>query len=61
MTTTKNTTITISLHDTHADESVTAAYFVVEDRWVYFKSADHKVTAAYPESRIIRIKNVDSA
>jgi len=55
MTTTK--TITVSLSDGDADETVSAEYFQIEDGWVTFKTEDGKAVVAYPEKRITRIKS----
>jgi len=49
-------TILVSLADSAEEESVTAAYYVIEDGWVTFKTDDGKLVASYPEKRIIRIK-----
>ena len=50
-------TITISLSDKTADETVTAEYFQIEDGWITFKTEDHKAVVAYPENRVTRIKS----
>lgn len=50
-------TITISLSDKTADETVTAEYFQIEDGWITFKTEDHKAVVAYPEKRVTRIKS----
>jgi len=49
-------TILVSLADSAEEESVTAAYYVIEDGWVTFKTDDGKLVASYPEKRIIRLK-----
>ena len=49
-------TILVSLADSAEEESVTAAYYVMEDGWVTFKTDEGKLVASYPEKRIIRIK-----
>ena len=55
MTTTK--TITVSLSDGDADETVSADYFQIEDGWITFKTEDGKAVVAYPEKRVTRIKS----
>lgn len=59
MTTTK--TITVSLTDSAQDETVSAAYFQIEDGWITFKTDDGKAVVAYPEKRITRIKSEEPA
>lgn len=46
----------ISFFDSE-NESVEAAYYVMEDEWVTFKSDDHKAAAAYPLHRVMAINS----
>lgn len=49
--------ITVSLDDSSADETIQAEYFQIEDGWVTFKTEDGKAVVAYPERRVTRIKS----